>query len=573
VNATTTRVVREATSDHVFGSVTMRLLALEIGDKGTESYHVSFKPNPKLEFRSGRMTRGQGETWDIVEAPSGFCINVAIGSPDDVFALALGSSAAMQLEIESKVKQGVPLWPTRITQRLARRRLSGSGVIAFDAKWFSETLATSAMDRPMLFPNATSKLGLADLERASDLLRRIDPILPSSLLAALGTEATTAGDFDWEGEGRLIGEYVNGELGQIGNDLSGGCRAALGTGPLHVLFKSSEPLGIGLGPLQFSDDNPASVGWGAEVGEIETHGAAARAGVLPGMALSHLLNPDLPLAAQGDDRISFESVLEEIDERREAQLDLSITFCTAASVTHLYAVELPAAAALEAFALSLGVAPPTKRIDVGVGATVENCAPLWREETPRLFLGEPGSLTCAHTDICPQLELAHGLMGLKLLGVASHDGTPRLIAEHGENEDEEATRVPTDRALTRRQSSLIGDVDVSLALLCEGDLAVFDSGALHFASNGGAGFCGAIYHGMITAAAVPRLRTAAAKDAGDSSVATAGYQDHLFAADLLNIVEDQMRPGAAGDLNPRNTCPPHRPCRQLPWKPNLGDCP
>jgi len=32
---------------------------------------------------------------------------------------------------------------------------------------------------------------------------------------------------------------------------------------------------------------------------------------------------------------------------------------------------------------------------------------LWREDTPRLSIGEAGSLPCAHTDICPQLELAH----------------------------------------------------------------------------------------------------------------------------------------------------------------------
>lgn len=235
--------------------------------------------------------------------------------------------------------------------------------------------------------------------------------------------------------------------------------------------------------------------------------------------------------------MTFEEVLEEIDERRAEGLALSVTFNTAASVTHLYAVEMPAAAALEAFAAALDVAPPTGRIDVGVGAALRGCAPLWREDTPKLFVGEPGSLTCAHTDICPQLELAHGLVGLKLLGVASADATPRLYAEHGEREEEEATRIPTDRPLTPRQTRLLADADVTIALLLEGDLAVFDSGALHFASNGAEGVSCAIYHGMITAAAVPRLRLAAAKDASHSSVATDGYQNHLFAADLLRVVE------------------------------------
>jgi|GEM_PF-6618532 len=487
------------------------------------------------------MKHQGGQSWDIIEGQSVSCANVACGSPDEVFAIALGESFVKQQELEATVKQGAPHWPTSLTQRLARRRLSGVGTIAFDAGWFSAQLATSAMDRPMLFPNATSKLGLVDLERASALLRGFvsDPVLPKALLGALSAEATTMGEFDWDGDGRLIGEFSNGELGQLGTDIADGCRAALGTGPLHVVFKPSEPLGLGLGPLRFADetDKSESVGWGAEVGEVEADGAAKRAGVLPGMALSRLSDPEMLLSSIGQNRMTFEDVLDEIDERRAAGDDLAVTFNTAASVTHLYAVEMPAAAALEAFSAALGTAPPTSRIDVGVGTVLRECAPLWQEDTPRLFLGEPGSLTCAHTDICPQLELAHGLIGLKILGVASAHATPRLSAEHGENEAEEATRVPTDRALTLRQSRLLADSDVTLALLLEGDLAVFDSGTLHFASNGEGGFSGAVYHGMITAAAVPRLRLAAAQKSGCSSVATAGYQDHLFAADLLRIVE------------------------------------
>ena len=33
-------------------------------------------------------------------------------------------------------------------------------------------------------------------------------------------------------------------------------------------------------------------------------------------------------------------------------------------------------------------------------------AVLWREEAPRLFVGEGGSLTCAHVDIVPQVMIA-----------------------------------------------------------------------------------------------------------------------------------------------------------------------
>jgi hypothetical protein len=362
----------------------------------------------------------------------------------------------------------------------------------------------------------------------------------------LSAERTTESAFDWGGDGRLIGEYARGEHGQLGTDVADGCRAALGTGSLQVVFDAAEPLGLGLGPLQPPDStgprgDPASVGRGAEVGEVEAHGAAARAGVRAGMVLSRLTNPDLLLSSNGRSSLPFEAVLEEIDARRATGLPLTVTFDTAAAVTHLYAVEMPAAATLAAFAAAQGVAPPTTRIDVGVGAALRGVAPLWREQTPGLFLGEAGSLTCAHTDICPQLEMAHGLLGLKVLGVASHAATPRLLAKHGEDADEEATRVPTDRPLTRRQARLLGDADVTLVLLSDGDLAVFDSGALHFASNGAGGLNAALYHGMITAGAVARLRLAAAKASGSADSADSAYRNHLFASDLLRIVESRGR--------------------------------
>lgn len=540
---------------HVCEGVSVRLLALELGAGGEETYHVSFSSAAGAAFRSGLMRHTGGQCWDVMAGGSVSCANVLLGSPDEVFGLALGESAVPQRALEAKVQEAAPFWPSSLTQRLARRRLSGAGIVAFDAGWFLSELASSALDRPLLFPNATAKLGLAGLERASTVLRGIassvaghegalKPVLPRALLAALNAERTTQSALDWGGDGRLVGEYSSGEHGQLGTDIADGCRAVLGTGPLHVVFDAAEPLGLGLGPLQPADatdprGDPASVGRGAEVGEVEAQGAAERAGVRAGMVLSRLSNPDLLLSSNGRSSMPFEALLDEIDQRRAAGLALAVTFDTAAAVTHLYAVEMPAAASLAAFAAALGVAPPTKRIDVGVGAALRGLTPLWREETPRLFLGEAGSLTCAHTDICPQLELAHGLMGLKMLGIASHEATPRLSAEHGEDDDEPATRIPTDRELTPRQARLLGDADVTLALLSEGDLAVFDSGALHFASNGEGGLNGALYHGMISAAAVPRLRLAAAKPSGSPTSADGAYRNHLFAADLLRIVEAQ----------------------------------
>lgn len=555
MNRKTAGSVGARASLHVCEGVSVRLLALELGAAGEETYHVSFRSAPGAAFRAGLMRHKGGPFWDVIEGGAVSCENVGFGSPDEVFALALGESPASQRALEAKVREAAPLWPTSLTQRLARRRLSGAGTVAFDADWFSSELATSALDRPLLFPNATSKLGLAALERASAVIRglasavgrhedRMEPVLPQLLLRALSAEQTTEGALDWGGDGRLIAEYRSGEHGQLGADLADGCEAVLGSGPLHVVFDAAEPLGLGLGPLQPPDvtapgGDADSVGRGAEVGEVDAEGAAERAGVQAGMVLSRLSNPDLLLSSHGQSSLPFEAVLDEIDQRRAAGLALSVTFDTAAAVTQLYAVEMPAAATLAAFAAALGVAPPTKHVDVGVGAALRRVEPLWREETPRLFLGEAGSLTCAHTDICPQLELAHGLLGLKLLGIASHEATPRLSAEHGEDEDEQATRVPTDRPLTPRQARLLSDADVTLALISEGALAVFDSGALHFASNGEGGLNGAIYHGMITAAAVPRLRLAAAQAPDSSSSADGAYRDHLFAADLLRLVESR----------------------------------
>jgi hypothetical protein len=251
-------------------------------------------------------------------------------------------------------------------------------------------------------------------------------------------------------------------------------------------------------------------------------------------------------------------VLDEIDARRERGDSLHVVFDTAAPVQRLYAVEMPARAAVSALALVEGlghVAGPQAALDLDVGAQLSAlCGPgalLWTEQTPRLFLGEAGSATCAHTDICPQLEFAHGLCGIKMLGVASHEATPRLSAVHvGSDETQEgdqgqevdqaqegdgwdpagsgdddateaeadvfATRVPVHRPLDQeREAALILDPDVAILSLEPGDLAVFHSGALHFATNGidystTGGLSGALYHGAVSRAVLPRLRAAAA---------------------------------------------------------------
>lgn len=535
---------------HSCDDVEIRFLALDLGPDGAETYQISFRLTPGAALRNGRMRHRGGASWELAEEGS-TTTSVSLGTPDDVFRLALGERVTSTTSTPD-LRQAAPHWPTRITSRLARRRLSGPGTIAFDAAWLASQLATSAFDRPVLFPGATRELDLRGLERASAILGESPPptlaegvtrdqAFAQLLRRALQADATSRSSLGWDGEGRLIGEHASGDLTQIGTDIGDGCEAALGSGPHHVRFDPTEPLGVGLGPLvprpPSPNDDDASVGMGVEVGEVDPGGAAERAGVREGMVLVRLSEPDFIVGRD----VPFEAALDEIDARRAAGRTLVVTFDTATPVRHLYAVEMPAAATLTALATARRLAVPPADVDVDVGAALNaacGSAMLWREETPRLFWGEAGSVTCAHTDICPQLELAHGLVGSKVVGIASHDATPRLLAEHGSDEDridEDATRVPTDRPLTPRQTALLTDHDVTLVLLQPGDLAIFDSGALHFASNAAHERTAALYHGAITPAAVPRLRLAAQAASG-ATPSDGTYRDHLHAAELLRIV-------------------------------------
>ena len=147
-------------------------------------------------------------------------------------------------------------------------------------------------------------------------------------------------------------------------------------------------------------------------------------------------------------------------------------------------------------------------------------------------------MTCAHVDIAPQLELAHGLWGTKFLGVSAHEAAPRLLGEHAaDGNDAMATSVPTDRPLRPAEASLLTDKDITLAALRPGDLMVFSSAALHFASNGADGLNAALYHGLVSKAALPRLRAAAQQQAAEGEVHEADEERTvLSAADVLDEI-------------------------------------
>lgn len=526
--------------------LTLQLLGLERTPAGDEVYVVSLRRSADAPWQAGRLRHLTESSWSVVDEAGGEN-RVELGRPDDMFAHAVGEPLLI-----ADVVRAVPQWPTRLRKRLARRRSSGPCTVAFEGRWFLDRLTGSTLDHPLLFPGAAAKLGLDTLEQAGETLAtasKASPGLLDLVERALEQASVPSSPSVWRGEGRLIGESTWGDLSQVGEDLVDGCAAARGSGLLRVTFEPGAPLGLGFGPQVPSAEvlagkrpkRDASAGEGLEVGDVEPAGAAERAGVVSGMGVTRVQGTHLDLEPTA--ALPFEDLLEAIDGCLDAGEPLVLTFDTAAPLTHWYAVEMPGASMLAALGATAGLAHGPD--DAGVGASFDALvgdALLWREPVPRVFIGAPGSSTCAHVDICPQVQLAHGLLGTKVLGVASHDATPRLLAEHGASDDEEgfeesATHVPTDRASTPPQAALLADRSMSLVVLRPGDLAVIHSGALHCASNGAEGLSAALYHGLITEAVLPRLREAAAAPGGSAPEGEDAYAGHLFASDLLELVE------------------------------------
>ena len=566
----------------------LRLLALDLRRDKNGAIQESYRC--EHEGHTGTLHHDDGSLWNFYPPnalPSG-ALQLQLDLPDAVFAAALGEHAEERVGL----RDAAPHWPKPTLAALEQRGLCGEGTIAFDGPTFLELLATSDMERPVLLPNAPVALQeLAGLERARELMSdfattlrcgRVDVSANAfaetlqraeraeSAVAAIrdlqGTDRPGAGPppRSWGGAGRLIAEWPDGELAQLGTDIRDGCALALGSGIRRCSFAPDEPLGIWFYPLARDARR------GCEVGGVEPGSQAEALGVEEGMIVTKLEGPDvLGLVDQ-----PYDEVLALIDERRDAQATLSMVFETAAPVTHLYAVEMPAMAALSAIAASEAAEtwwqPSHADASSAVRGALESRDPpagaeggsegavLWGEEETKAFLGDPGSLTSAHVDIAPQLELAHGLHGIKFLGVADHGATARMLSEHAadvpgnapapvaeedeqegvEEEDEGwweeeddgyddervATSVPTDRPLAPHESSLLTDPAMSLAVLAPGDLLVFSSAALHFASNGAAELSAALYHGFVTQASLPRLQAAVARRASQPPRGARGHQ-------------------------------------------------
>lgn len=170
---------------------------------------------------------------------------------------------------------------------------------------------------------------------------------------------------------------------------------------------------------------------------------------------------------------------------------------------------------------------------------------VWREDAARLFVGDAGSMTCLHTDLVPQLELCLAVSGTKLMGVSGWRNTQRLMRFNAEERPRfQETRVPADRELAPHELKLLTNATISLTVSRPGDLLMFSSAGAHFATNGAAGLNAALFHGALTAAAVPRLCAAAVRDQQRQEVDAeeddveedeeeARYRFHLSAADLV----------------------------------------
>ena len=199
------------------------------------------------------------------------------------------------------------------------------------------------------------------------------------------------------------------------------------------------------------------------------------------------------------------------------------------------------AALREQHARSEGGGAAADAVGVGVqGKPGTHPCVRWYERETKAFVGDAGSMTCAHVDIAPQRRT------VKFVGVGTHEETPRLLDEHaaetpgaamggsrseaakseegdsgsdedddgweyGDDDDEEeegvATSVPTDRPLKLHESCLLNDAAVSIAAVRPGDLLVFSSAALHFATNGAAGLNAVLYQ-PLSVCVLPRLRLA-----------------------------------------------------------------
>eukprot|EP00965_Chrysotila_dentata_P084871 2801447-Pleurochrysis_carterae.AAC.1 len=296
--------------------VHLRLLALHVSPSHPDAYSVLLRQGSaresanQVEWVPGSIRHHAGQDWklELAEATTDSRLvqegMLALGKPDEVLATALNG-----VSLPEELETAAPHWPSKLLDRMRSRFFSGEGRIALDGRWFLGELASSSMHTPILFPQASSRLGLSSVqdaetvaERAADRLAKErsegetgnTPFLRLLQPAVAAWGRTQRGSGDGGGgdagahatrglQGRLVGEYKSGELAQIGLSLSEGLALAAGTGKLvEAMFSAGTPLGISFAPLvPACTDVPTSsntLGDGAEIVEVDEDSAAEKAG-------------------------------------------------------------------------------------------------------------------------------------------------------------------------------------------------------------------------------------------------------------------------------------------------------
>ena len=140
----------------------LRLLGVDLTSDGGERYIVETDGGGRrwsaaTLHQPSNSGPASADEW-LLSSPdaSSAPINVRLGTPDELFALALGDAADDVSRAD--VDEAAPHWPEALRAQLSRRRMCGAGTIAFDAEWFIRRAATSSFERPMLLPRAAAKV-------------------------------------------------------------------------------------------------------------------------------------------------------------------------------------------------------------------------------------------------------------------------------------------------------------------------------------------------------------------------------------------------------------------------------
>ena len=163
------------------GGLSLRMLALELRP-GHERYVTQVRgAGLQAKWSAAAVLSHTGGTEWLVDDS-----RVTLGTPDglyaDVMALCspevpsdrggLGAELVSSLGAEGSLGAEVPHWPPEVVSSLERRRLHGSGTVAFCPEHFLSVIASSPMDSAVLLPHAESRLGVAGLKRAGRICRR-----------------------------------------------------------------------------------------------------------------------------------------------------------------------------------------------------------------------------------------------------------------------------------------------------------------------------------------------------------------------------------------------------------------